>query len=223
MKRVVLVVEDDQVILEIIHNFLVDNYIVKVAKNGKAGLEVYNRFKPEIIITDINMPKLNGIEMLKLIRKDDKNVKLIVLTAHSDVNFLLQATELKLTKYLIKPIEQNKLNEAINLAQKELSEYTMTYHKTVKHGSYSWKSDNLELLYKDEPIELTLVEKIFLEMMFKSIKKVFIYDEIFEYFWNKNYDFSKKNLKVLVSNLKKKLPENFIENVYAVGYKVKED
>ncbi|MGB5793051.1 response regulator transcription factor [Poseidonibacter sp.] len=91
------------------------------AKDGEIAYQLYKEKKPDILILDVNIPKLNGLELLEKIRENDYTTKAIMCTAHSDQNFLLQAVSLQLTKYLVKPVSRQELKEALDLAISELN------------------------------------------------------------------------------------------------------
>ncbi len=78
------------------------------AIDGQEGLELYKKFEPEIVITDIEMPKLNGLEMAKKIRKHSLSTQIIIITAYKKPEYLLDAVNLQLVQYLIKPISLEK-------------------------------------------------------------------------------------------------------------------
>ena len=118
LKRLrILYVEDDAVIRtelsQLLSNFF-DN--VYTAEDGKAGLELYlrNQDDIDIILSDINMPKLNGIDMVKAIRGIDPKVPIFFATAHSDNEFLYEAIKLKIYEYIIKPIDIRHLLSLMN-------------------------------------------------------------------------------------------------------------
>ncbi|GMT49952.1 MAG: GGDEF domain-containing protein [bacterium] len=120
----VLVIEDDQEIREQLSIFL--KRIVGtpyVDENGEKGLEAFKTFRPDIVITDIRMPVMDGLEMAKAIKEMDINVPIIVTTAYNETQFLLNAIEMGLDKYVVKPTDTDILVEAIyncalNLFQK---------------------------------------------------------------------------------------------------------
>lgn len=106
----ILYIDDDDLIREDAVEYLsfhCDN--VYEANDGEDGLEKYKKIKPDVIITDIKMPKLNGIDMIKKIRETDKTTKIIVATAFLETTYLVEAIELGLVKYLVKPIMENNL------------------------------------------------------------------------------------------------------------------
>ena len=94
------------------------------AADGEEAYEIYKQKKPQIMIIDIHMPKMNGIELLSKIRETDHSTKAIMLTAHTDTTLLLEASSLKLTKYLVKPISRSDLKEALKLVIKELTSFS---------------------------------------------------------------------------------------------------
>lgn len=117
-----LYVEDESSIREFLATRL--KKVVKeiyVAANGEEGLALFKEYKPDLVITDISMPKMDGIEMSKNIRDIDSNVPITMLTAHDDSSFLLKAIELNITNYITKPIEKNKLFESIESEAKVIS------------------------------------------------------------------------------------------------------
>lgn len=116
-----LYVEDDSAVRELLSRRL--EKIVKnlyIAENGEEGYEKYLEFKPDMILTDISMPKLNGIEMAKKIRELDNEIPIIILTAHSDSSYLLNAIECGISGYLLKPINKVKFFDSLKINAKNI-------------------------------------------------------------------------------------------------------
>jgi len=84
-----------------------------LAENGEDGLNKFKEFNPDIVITDLKMPEMDGIEMSRKIREIDKNCAIIITTAFSDVETILQVVNVGIDKYVIKPIKQDELVEAM--------------------------------------------------------------------------------------------------------------
>ncbi|MCP4970010.1 MAG: response regulator [Arcobacter sp.] len=114
-----LYVEDDLMTLEEI-SYVLKKYIKNliVAKNGQEGLSLFKKHNPDMVITDINMPVMNGLEMSEKIFKINPNVPIAVTTAHSDGEYLIKAIELGIDKYILKPIN---LKEVLVIIQKSLN------------------------------------------------------------------------------------------------------
>jgi len=107
LKKVsVLYVEDEEGIREIFSHIL-KKFVKKlyIACDGKDGLKKFEKFKPDIIITDIQMPKMTGIEMIEKIRKIDESIPIIITTAFNETEYLLKAIKLKVDGFFLKPIE----------------------------------------------------------------------------------------------------------------------
>ena len=90
------------------------------AVDGQEGFELYQKHDPDIVITDIEMPKLNGLEMAKKIRKKSLSTQIIIITAYKKDEYLLQAVNLQLTQYLLKPISIEKITDALKLSSNYL-------------------------------------------------------------------------------------------------------
>lgn len=218
----ILVVEDEEAIRK--------NYIIFLkmffkevyeADDGEKAYNLYKSEKPDIMIVDINIPKLNGLELIKKIREKDFTTKIIILTAHSDKYFLFEAIELKLIKYLVKPVSRKDLNEALDLAINEISQYTILNIKNIQlTDEYSWNTELKELKFHNKIIDLTNKERNFLSLLLSHKNRAFNYNEIFEYVWTNEELISLNSLKNLVKRLRKKLPENMISNVFNEGYKI---
>ena len=120
-KYTVLIVEDDSITLEN-YALVLENMFETVyrAEDGEKAYNLYQKYSPSIMLIDIDIPKLNGLQLLEKIRKEDHNTKAILFTSYSDKETLLKASKLKLTQYLIKPIKNKELFEALELSIKEL-------------------------------------------------------------------------------------------------------
>lgn len=110
----VLYVEDNESVRETTHSILSKLFThLYVAIDGQDGLAQFNRHNMNIIITDINMPQMSGIEMIKEIRKVDNDVQIIVISAHNETGYLKEAESLGVKRYIYKPIDLNVLVERL--------------------------------------------------------------------------------------------------------------
>lgn len=198
-------------------------YFIEVyeAGDGEEALQIYKEKKPDILIIDINIPKLNGLELLKRIRQNDHSTKALMLTAHSDKEFLLKAAELKLTKYLVKPVTRDELKDALHLVIDEIEKFKTTGNKLeILKDGFIWNNEKKELFKDHNLVHLTPKEKKLFELLISNSGQVFSYDDIIIYVWD-SFDFDKMNaLKSLTKKLRNKLPDDSIVNVYAEGLKL---
>ena len=114
-KRRVLIVDDDRDIVTIVSTILGGRgWDIKAAYNGREALEAVTLSKPDIILLDIMMPEMNGIEVLKRIKKIDTDARIIMITAFGDVESYLDSMELGAYEYINKPFETEELLEMID-------------------------------------------------------------------------------------------------------------
>ena len=214
----ILYVEDDEIArengVEYLQNFFEQIY---AASDAIIALQLYEKHQPDIIITDIQMPKLNGLEFVKRIRQKDKKTQIIIITAFCDKDYLLKAIELRLVKYLVKPVKEKEFEEALFLCVNSLQEDVTNIVK-LDINSY-FDSFNKNLIIDDEIIKLRTKELIFLELLIKNKNRYVSYEEIENYVWSDSV-MTKDALKTLVKNLKSKIPKDLILNLTNSGYKI---
>ena len=222
MRYRILIVEDEPISLEMLSKTLKEDFNVLTADNGKKGFELYKKFNPHIIISDLNMPIMNGIELIQKIRELDQNSKIIITTFKNDVQTLLQASELKLFKYLIKPIDFIALKNIIKESIEELNRFnTVALNLINISPTLIWKTSEFELFSNNQIVKLTPKEKKVLNLLLQKPNQVFTYNEIIYEVWEKNNEIGdRKTLKTMITSLRKKIEDVEINNVYGYGYKI---
>ncbi len=214
----ILYVEDDDIARENGIEYL-ENYFEKIyeASDALIALKLYEKYQPDIIITDIQMPKLNGLEFVEKIRKTDSKTQVIVISAFSDKDYLLKAIELKLVKYLIKPIKENELKQALVSCMESIKNDTSNI--IALNSEVTFDIFNLTLVKNGEIIKLRTKELDFLILLLKNKNRYVTYSEIENYVWLDS-SMSKDALKTLVKNIKTKIPKELILNLSGTGYKI---
>jgi len=187
------------------------------APNGKDAIAIWKEHKPDIIITDISMPKLNGLDMASYIRAHDKNVQIIVATAHSDTDYLMQAVELQLVKYIIKPITKDKLVSALEKSIElieDKSKFNLLLSESCQYNAFE-----KVIIENNKEIKLTKNETLFLDLLAHHHTRVVKYEEIEDAIWA--YEgMSQDAIRSLVRGLRKKVPDGAIDNVSGSGYRL---
>lgn len=187
---------------------------VFVAIDGEEAYALFTTQSPDIVITDIKMPKLDGIELAKKIRNDDANIQIIVISAYTEVDYMLEAIDLSLMRYIVKPITETKLFEAL--------EKFLALQKTAKviELKDGWVYDSAKkiTIHDDIEFELTKKESTLLEMLL-SKNSVLTYAEIEMELWS-DESMSLNALRLLMKNFRKKLPDGYLKNIQSVGYKL---
>jgi len=217
----VLYAEDEEGIRDRISDSL--RYYVKdviEAKNGEVALKKYRDRKPDIIFTDIMMPGMNGIELVKTIRSKDNKTPIVMITAHTDKEYLLSLVDLHVEQYIVKPINLKDLKKSLQKCLKAISNiHAIT--KELPYG-YSYDFDNKILIFRDKEIKLSKKEISFFELLLQNKHRVVTYMELQNYIWKDEF-MSDDALKSLVKNIRHKFPKNYIKNLSGVGYRIVDD
>lgn len=209
----ILCVEDEDGIRQTIVNTL--NYYFKdvyEATSGNEGFELYEYYKPKIVITDIQMRDGNGVELVKRIRENDFETMIIMLTAHSNEEYLMDLINLNINHYILKPLNLKKLSQA-------LEKYLVKSSKPVMlSDDLLFDLQKRELIYKgSEIIPLRKREKDFLYLLYEKKGSILKYEEIEFELWNYK-EMTTHALKSFIKELRNKLPINVIKNVPQEGY-----
>ena len=174
----------------------------------------------DIIISDINLPDMSGIDFVKEIRISDKTIPIILLSAYTDKEFLLEATKLKLVDYLTKPINFKDLNNALQKCVEEIldsSRYMITFKNNIQYNvSHNCLMDE----NKKEEIHLTNKELDLLNFLIKNNNRICSADELKSTIWDDYLEATDSALKNLLNKLRKKIGKESIINISGVGYKL---
>ena len=228
-KGTILYVEDD---LEVRENYsmILEGYFGNVSSTGcgKEALELYKNNNFDLLILDINLPHLSGLEIAAYVRKKDLNTKIIMLTAYSDRDRLLEAVNLKLDSYLIKPVDNKTFVETVR-------KYFISGKKSVEKDNninisenLIWNMETSILSINNETIKLTKKETILISALVKSLGSYIDKDSIIQKVWEDEFTDHSHNQKLtqLVYRLNKKLMKStnsqdmLIQNNYSIGYKI---
>ena len=215
----ILYVEDEPKIQANIAEYL-SNYFANVllASKGEEALAQYHMHRPDVILLDINLPDIDGLSIAKQIRENDQDIKIIMLTAYTEKEKLLKATELKLTKYLVKPVAPKVFKETLETLAQELSHNPSHYVKLG--GNHIWSKEEAILRKDSMPIKLSEKEHRLLQLFVQYKGKAVTYEKITAIVWDDAFDrvVSIHSVKNQVSKLRKKLPPRSINSIYGEGY-----
>ena len=221
----VLYVEDDAMVRENFQEILEQSFSeVITADNGKTALELYDMHKPNIAILDISIPHMSGLQVASKIRESDSEIQIVMLTAYDDQEKLLQAVNLQLFAYLVKPVEHKEFDVLLKNISKKFESENILYLVS----DFKWNKKKEELSYKEESIKLTNNERLVLALLCNNPTQYFsayniTIEALEDYSTN---DIETNNIVQLLSRFKKKILKQFdtqdffIENTYGAGYKV---
>lgn len=213
--KTILYIEDDislqQNIKAILQHFFKTIY---TANDGDEAYTIYieNQNKIDIIITDINMPNTDGITLSKAIREFDKKIPIVIVSAYTNTDYLLDSIDLNIISYITKPLTTNK---TLKLLDKFLEYFQLTNSLTL-NGTIKFNYANGTLLINEEAIQLTKKESKFFKLLIEH--DIVSYEMMYEYLWDYDKTPSEDALKSFVRKFKKKLPKDLCKNQKGVGY-----
>jgi len=214
-KLKVLFVEDEEKIRINIQEAIGEEFaLFETASDGLNGLQKYKDIKPDIIVTDIEMPHLNGLEMVARIRKISPDVPVIILSAFSEKEKLFQAIDSNVSKYIVKPIDIDELLEVIS----DLSNKFDYQHLIELSMGYTYDSLQKKLYLNDDFITLTKKEVLFIDILVENKESYAKNDDLYKKVWNDSC--SGTTVRTFVQRLRNKTNKDFIENVSGLGYKI---
>ena len=219
----ILLVEDEVSLAMIVKDALEEEgYEVAIARDGLEGLEQYFREHPALIIADVMMPEVDGFEMVRRIRRMDKEVPVLFLSARSSVDDIVFGFGLGANDYLRKPFSLRELIARVKaLTVKSLSEpVAVIYHEL---GLYTFYPSTQTLQIGGEEIELSFRESELLRLLCESGTLPVDTKDILLQLWGNDSFYNTRILHVFITKLRHKLekdPRIKILNVRGIGYKL---
>lgn len=217
----VLVVDDDSDIVELLeYNLVKEGYNVSTASNGKKAIEIAKTFVPDLILLDIMMPQLDGIETGRLLRQnpDLKNTYILFLTARSEEYSEVAAFEVGADDYITKPIKPRALMSRINaLFRREAQKAESGDQIDILDLSINRKNYTVT----QEGGKSTVLPKKEFELLFflaQTPNKVFNRDELLQKIWGADIYVLERTVDVHIRKLREKLGDTYIKTLKGVGY-----
>ena len=213
----ILLVEDEAKLSKLLKKAIGDEFFrFTIADDGEEGLELFKKVAPDIIITDINMPKKSGLEMAKEIKALDSSVPIIILSAFSETEKLLNAIDVGVVKYFIKPFDPDEL-----LAYIISLEAYFGAREIQLHDGYIYNKAKKTLYKKSRYVALSKKERLFLELLLAYYEKeIYVVSDgaIKKYLWGE--DVSDERLRTFIRRFRAKTSKELIQNIKAEGYQI---
>jgi len=211
----VLFVEDEEKIRTNIKEAIGEEFaLFETACDGIEGLEKYNQIQPDIVISDISMPNLDGLKMTSEIRKISQSVPIIILSAFSEKEKLFQAIDSSVSKYIVKPIDIDELLEVI-------SDITNKHDKEQEIKlplGYGYNPLKKELFLNGNFISLTKKEVVFIDILVENKDSYAKNKDLYKHVWNNAT--TGTTVRTFVQRLRNKTDKDLIENVSGLGYRI---
>lgn len=214
----ILLVDDDLKNSMLLTRFIeAEGYEVIYAENGRAGLEMYREFRPDLILLDINMPELDGFEMAGIIRKTDRRVIIFFLTDRTDKVDRLHGFSLKGNDYIPKPFYPEELIARI---QERFASVTVDQDKEYRLGSTLFQPNLSSLTYGGETHQLSVRQTEILQMLADNVGRTVARDEILERIWGDASYSNSLALNVQITYIRRLLadPSVAITSIKKKGY-----
>jgi DNA-binding response OmpR family regulator len=216
----VLVVEDDTEIAQVLQRSLrLDGYDVKLAADGVQALDEAHAFLPDLIVLDLGLPRLDGIDVARRLRDDGDDVPILILTARDALESRVEGVDIGADDYLVKPFERQELLARLRALLRRRPPRGMA---PLRVGDLMLNPDTHEVTRGDRPIDLTQREFELLEYLMRNERLVISRQKLLDEVWG--YDpFSITNtIEVFVSNLRRKLEADgeprLLHTVRGAGY-----
>ena len=202
-----LFVEDDTSFAFIVKGSLelTGIYEVETAFNGKEGLDAYCSFNPDVVVADIEMPVMTGMEMVAQIRKNDETIPILFATGHTNAQYVLDGYKLNVDNFIKKPFLPEELNAHIQAVLKRSRKLPNNNTDTFYLGDYIFNTDKQYIQYKNIKQKLSIRGTKILYKLYENIGNVVRRDELLEEIWGMNDFFTSRSLDVYINSLRKHL------------------
>ncbi len=231
----VLLVEDEETLAMIIKDTLEgQNFSIQTAGDGEEGLRLFFDLRPDVLVADVMMPRMDGFEMVRRIRQTDKHTPVLFLTARSAINDVVEGFELGANDYLKKPFGMQELIIRIKALVGKAFSFTETMPKeknSFEIGDYRFNSVTQKLIYvgaavsphTNTEVELSHRESEILKRLCENQNHVVNTQNVLLDLWGDDSFFNSRSLHVFITKLRHKLSyDNNIRivNVRGIGYKL---
>ena len=219
MNRIkILLVDDDRKNAMLLRRFIeAEGYDVEYAENGVRGIEAYRKYSPDLILLDINMPEMNGFEMARIIRRNDKRVIIFFLTDRTDKVDRLYGFKLKGNDYIPKPFYPEELIAKIN---ERFESQTVNQEMEYQFGETIFRPNLSQITYKGETHQLSVRQTEILQILAENCGSLVERDHILNQVWGDASYANSLALNVQITYLRRLLsdPSITITNIKKRGY-----
>ncbi len=218
----ILIVDDEPDILEFLsYNLAAEGYEVHVASNGLKGLAEAKRLVPDLIILDIMMPEMDGVELCRRLRADStfSNTSITFLTARQEDYSQIAALEQGGDDYISKPIKPRVLVARIKAILRRKTGRQATDESIVDLGKIRIDLEGMCIVKDGERIELPRKEFELLSLLLSKPGKVFNREEIYRKVWGNDVIVGNRTIDVHVRKLREKIGDTYIRTIKGIGYK----
>ena len=223
-RQITLLYAEDEVTTRQNHiEYLKDRYDFNYieAKDGEEALQLFKKHHPDIVLTDIAMPKMDGLTFVQRLRELSPHTKVVMLTAYDEREMLMTALGLDVVNYLLKPINRKKLSSVIDLILETLPNTKEERYICRIDEDTRWDELTMTLYRYGEEVVLSQSEKRLLSLLCAYRDRDVSSEDIFIHVWQDfDTEFNADSIRTLVKRLRKNLPEGILTNTYGGYYKL---
>jgi two-component system alkaline phosphatase synthesis response regulator PhoP len=216
----ILIVDDEDDIRQLLVAYLEnEGYQVAEAADGEKAIQAAREFKPDVMILDIMLPAMSGLEVLSTLRRDS-DVYVIMLTAKTEEVDKLVGLNMGADDYLTKPFSPRELVARVNAAMRRISHTATDAEKRVYRSAHLRLDEGAHKAWVDDvPLDLTAIEFELLLTLMMHHGQVLTREQLLEHVWGTTYYGETRVVDVHIGHIRKKLGDRFIETVWGVGYR----
>ena len=219
----ILIIEDELELLVMLNNYLTkENYVCELAENFQKASEKLFIYEYDIILLDITLPDGNGIDLLRIIRKNNIHAGVIILSAKNSLDDKIAGLDFGADDYMTKPFQLSELNSRIKAL---LRRNKFDGNNILSFNEISINVDSKEVNINSQPIIITKKEYDMLLYFIVNKNRVLTKEAIAEHLWNDNidladnFDFIYTHLNNIRKKIKAKGGNDYIKTIYGMGYK----
>jgi DNA-binding response OmpR family regulator len=219
----ILLVEDDEGFAEVLCKDLTNrHYLVEVAADGQAGLDLAEAFEYDLILLDFMLPKLDGVSLCRQLRSQGDCTPILLLTAYDSSTEKVTGLDAGADDYVVKPFNFEELLARIRAL---LRRGNTNASPTIEWGSLRLDPSSCEVTYNTQPLHLTSKEYALIELFLRNSQRIFSQSSLLDHLWSFDEPPLENTVRAHIKSLRKKLKqagaEDLIETVYGLGYRLR--
>lgn len=227
IKKKILIIEDEEDILELVrYNLKNEGYSVKCSKGGLEGLKLAQTEIPDLIILDLMLPEMDGLNVCKTLKsgRKTKDIPIIMLTAKTDEADIVLGLELGADDYVTKPFSPRVLLARIRAVLRRKEKIIDLEEKIIKINELTIDPIRHEVYVNEKPVRLTYSEFRLLQLLASQPGRVFTRYQIVDAVHGEDYAVTERAVDVQIVGLRKKLGKagRYVETVRGIGYRLKD-
>jgi diguanylate cyclase (GGDEF)-like protein len=223
----ILLVEDDKSLAELVKKALTEqqNYLVDSAKDGNEGLNLADAFEYDLILLDIVLPKLDGINVCKTLRNRGDRTPILLLTATDEISQKVRGLDAGADDYLVKPFNIQELLARVRALTRRGQD---TFLPILQWENFQLDSNSCKILYRERELKLTAKEYALLELFLRNPHRIFSQSALIDRIWHSEESPSINAVRTQIKGLRQKLKavgatSELIETIYGLGYRLKKE